>query len=175
MMSANGDITVISGSMVASHAGPNGQTSTVVLGPGDQYNPPPARSPISRRRNCARRRESPYLLITPGTGNHFRSRATGPSLHLANPWQLGKPRHWVVALVIHGGWQHAGGGEVLLSRRRDFSEPEQPLSCPGFSFNPKAVKFKPPKRSPVLLALAVLAFVCGLRLAGWISSSGSSG
>jgi hypothetical protein len=39
MMSANGDITVISGSMVASHAGPNGQVSTVVLGPGDRYDP----------------------------------------------------------------------------------------------------------------------------------------
>jgi hypothetical protein len=39
MMSANGDITVISGSMVASHVGPNGQITTVVLGPGDQYDP----------------------------------------------------------------------------------------------------------------------------------------
>lgn len=39
IISANGDITVISGSMVASHVGPNGQVSTVVLGPGDQYNP----------------------------------------------------------------------------------------------------------------------------------------
>jgi hypothetical protein len=38
MMSANGDITVISGSMVASHTDSNG-TSTVTLGPGDQYNP----------------------------------------------------------------------------------------------------------------------------------------
>lgn len=38
MMSAKGDITVISGSMVASHTGPTG-TSTVVLGPGDQYDP----------------------------------------------------------------------------------------------------------------------------------------
>jgi hypothetical protein len=38
LLSANGDITVISGSMVASHVGPNG-TSTVVLGPGEQYNP----------------------------------------------------------------------------------------------------------------------------------------
>jgi hypothetical protein len=39
MMSANGVITVISGSMVASHTGPNGQVITVVLGPGDQYDP----------------------------------------------------------------------------------------------------------------------------------------
>ena len=39
MLSANGDITVISGSMVASHVGPNGQITTVVLGPGDQYDP----------------------------------------------------------------------------------------------------------------------------------------
>ena len=39
MMSANGDITVISGSLVASHVGPNGQITTVVLGPGDQYDP----------------------------------------------------------------------------------------------------------------------------------------
>jgi hypothetical protein len=39
MMGANGDITVISGSMVASHVGPNGQITTVVLGPGDQYDP----------------------------------------------------------------------------------------------------------------------------------------
>jgi hypothetical protein len=39
IISANGDITVISGSMVASHVGPNGQVSTVVLGPGDQYDP----------------------------------------------------------------------------------------------------------------------------------------
>ena len=39
MMSANGDITVISGSMVASHVGPNGQITTVVLGPGEQYDP----------------------------------------------------------------------------------------------------------------------------------------
>jgi hypothetical protein len=38
MMSAKGDITVISGSMVASPTGPTG-TSTVVLGPGDQYDP----------------------------------------------------------------------------------------------------------------------------------------
>jgi len=39
IISANGDITIISGSMVASHVGPNGQVTTVVLGPGDQYNP----------------------------------------------------------------------------------------------------------------------------------------
>jgi hypothetical protein len=39
ILSANGDITVISGSMVASHTDRNGQVSTVVLGPGDQYNP----------------------------------------------------------------------------------------------------------------------------------------
>jgi hypothetical protein len=39
IISANGDITVISGSLVASHVGPNGQVTTVVLGPGDQYNP----------------------------------------------------------------------------------------------------------------------------------------
>jgi hypothetical protein len=39
MMSANGVVTVISGSMVASHVGPNGQVTTVVLGPGDQYDP----------------------------------------------------------------------------------------------------------------------------------------
>lgn len=39
LISANGDITVISGSMVASHVGPNGQISTVVLGPGEQYDP----------------------------------------------------------------------------------------------------------------------------------------
>jgi hypothetical protein len=39
MMSANGNITVISGSMVASHVGPNGQISTVVLGPGEQNDP----------------------------------------------------------------------------------------------------------------------------------------
>ena len=39
MMSANGSITVISGSMVASHVGPNGQITTVVLGPGEQYDP----------------------------------------------------------------------------------------------------------------------------------------
>jgi hypothetical protein len=39
IISANGDITVISGSMVASHVGPNGQVTTVVLGPGDQYDP----------------------------------------------------------------------------------------------------------------------------------------
>jgi FecR protein len=39
IMSANGDITVISGSMVLSVVGANGQTTTVVLGPGEQYNP----------------------------------------------------------------------------------------------------------------------------------------
>jgi hypothetical protein len=38
-MSANGDLTVISGSMVVSHTGPNGQVTTVVLGPGEQYDP----------------------------------------------------------------------------------------------------------------------------------------
>jgi hypothetical protein len=38
MMSANGDITVISGSMVASHTDSNG-TTTVTLGPGDRYDP----------------------------------------------------------------------------------------------------------------------------------------
>jgi hypothetical protein len=39
ILSANGDITVISGSMVASHTDSSGHVTTVVLGPGDQYNP----------------------------------------------------------------------------------------------------------------------------------------
>jgi hypothetical protein len=39
MMSANGDITVISGSMVASHTDSSGHVTTVVLGPGDRYDP----------------------------------------------------------------------------------------------------------------------------------------
>jgi hypothetical protein len=38
IMSASGAITIVQGSMVLSIAGPNG-TTTVVLGPGDQYNP----------------------------------------------------------------------------------------------------------------------------------------
>jgi len=39
ILSANGDITVIAGSMVASHTDSSGQVTTEVLGPGDQYNP----------------------------------------------------------------------------------------------------------------------------------------
>lgn len=39
VMSASGAITVVQGSMVLSTVGPNGQPTTVVLGPGDQYNP----------------------------------------------------------------------------------------------------------------------------------------
>ncbi|HXE41705.1 MAG TPA: FecR domain-containing protein, partial [Candidatus Baltobacteraceae bacterium] len=39
IMSASGAITVVQGSMVLSTVGPNGQPVTVVLGPGDQYNP----------------------------------------------------------------------------------------------------------------------------------------
>lgn len=39
IMSANGAITVVQGSMVLSTVGPNGQPVTVVLGPGDQYDP----------------------------------------------------------------------------------------------------------------------------------------
>jgi hypothetical protein len=39
IMSASGGITVVQGSMVLSTVGPNGQPTTVVLGPGDQYNP----------------------------------------------------------------------------------------------------------------------------------------
>ena len=39
VISANGDITVVSGSMIAVHTDAHGQTTTVVLGPGDQYNP----------------------------------------------------------------------------------------------------------------------------------------
>lgn len=38
IISANGDITVVQGSMVLSTVGPNGPV-TVVLGPGDQYDP----------------------------------------------------------------------------------------------------------------------------------------
>lgn len=38
VVSADGSITVVSGSMVAAHTA-NGQTTTVVLGPGDHYNP----------------------------------------------------------------------------------------------------------------------------------------
>ncbi len=39
IISANGDITVIDGSMVASHTEPDGHVVTVTLGPGDQYDP----------------------------------------------------------------------------------------------------------------------------------------
>jgi len=39
IISANGDITVLSGSMVAAHTDSNGHVTTVVLGPGDQYDP----------------------------------------------------------------------------------------------------------------------------------------
>jgi FecR protein len=39
MLTVNGDITVISGSMVVSFTNGQGQTTTSVLGPGDQYNP----------------------------------------------------------------------------------------------------------------------------------------
>ena len=38
-LSASGAITDISGSMVISHVGANGQVTTVVLGPGEQYDP----------------------------------------------------------------------------------------------------------------------------------------
>lgn len=39
IVSADGTITVVSGSMVASHTDANGHVTTVVLGPGEQYNP----------------------------------------------------------------------------------------------------------------------------------------
>lgn len=39
IMSANGAITVVQGSMVLSIVGANGQTTTIVLGPGEQFDP----------------------------------------------------------------------------------------------------------------------------------------
>jgi hypothetical protein len=39
VLGADGDITVIAGSVVMSHVGPNGQVTTQVLGPGDEFNP----------------------------------------------------------------------------------------------------------------------------------------
>jgi hypothetical protein len=39
ILSANGDVTIISGSMVVSHTNAQGQVTTTVLGPGDQLNP----------------------------------------------------------------------------------------------------------------------------------------
>jgi hypothetical protein len=39
ILSANGEVTIISGSVVLSTVNAQGQTTTTVLGPGDQYNP----------------------------------------------------------------------------------------------------------------------------------------
>ena len=61
ILSANGAITVISGSMVISHVGANGQITTVVLGPGDQYDPATGQVTHSRRRNCSRRNKPPFI------------------------------------------------------------------------------------------------------------------
>ena len=79
MMSANGDITVISGSMVASHVGPNGQITTVVFGPGDTirsgHRPghPPHTAAIASSGTNRR------LYRDLGTGHHFVREGIKPS------------------------------------------------------------------------------------------------
>jgi hypothetical protein len=64
ILGANGDITVISGSMVASHTGSNGQVTTVVLGPGDQYNPRNGQTTHLTARELRRAERTAVFTIT---------------------------------------------------------------------------------------------------------------
>jgi len=64
ILGANGDITVISGSMVASHTGSNGQVTTVVLGPGDQYNPRTGQTTHLTARELRRAERTAVFTIT---------------------------------------------------------------------------------------------------------------
>jgi len=64
IMSANGDIAVISGSMVISHTDSSGHVTTVALGPGDQWDPSTGQVTHLTKQELAAARRTAVLLMT---------------------------------------------------------------------------------------------------------------